>query len=97
MRKVHRRLHMLEQLPRFHLPSSLLEQIQSAALQSVPDKHLDVMRTMVKEADSGLLSKQWSEQESASFKVWEEALEDQAGKMGMKSFAEVKRLQRRRQ
>ena len=97
MRKVHRRLHMLEQLPRFQLAPSLFEHIQSLALQSVSDEHLDVLRTIVKEADAGLFSREWSEQESASFKAWETALEGQATKMGTKSLAEVKRLQRQRQ
>ena len=97
MLKVHRRLHLLEQLPRFHPPPSLLEQVKRSALCSLSQEELDVLGTIAEEQAAGLPPREWSQRESAALMAWEAALEEEAKRMGLRSLAEVKKSQRKKQ
>src|SRR5215218_11417640 len=97
MQKVHRRLHILEQLPRFHPLPCLLDRIKSSALCSVSQEELDVLGTVAEEQAAGLPPREWSAAESAALTAREAALEEEAKRMGLRSFAEVKKSQRKKQ
>ena len=97
MLKVHRRLHILEQLPRFHPPPGLLEQIKRSALSTLSQEELDVLGTIAEEQAAGLPPREWSERESAALMAWDAALNDEARRMGLKSLPEVKQSRRKKQ
>jgi len=96
MLKVHRRLHILEQLPRFHPPPCLLEQVKRSALRSLSQEELDVLGTIAEEQAAGLPPRKWSERQSAALMSWDAALKDESKRVGLKSLPD-KQSRRKKQ
>lgn len=90
MRNIRRRLEMLERLPRYQSLPSLLEEITGLALQRLSQQDLECLPT----AGSGLT--QLSKREAAACLAWEDALEAEARRMGLNSFAEAQLTRGRR-
>jgi hypothetical protein len=91
MRNIHRRLRVLEQLPQFQPPLSLLEQIQSLALQSVSDEDLDLLGSAARKQAGQSRPIELLEAEEAACDVLRAAVETAARRMGFKSFADAAR------
>ena len=68
MKNVRRRLHVLEQLPRFQPPPSPFEQIEDRALRQISDEDLEVMMNMTRDLVAGV-RRTISERESAMLVV----------------------------
>jgi hypothetical protein len=90
MRNVERRLQVLERLPQFQPPPSLLEQIKSLALRQLSDEDLEMMIHMTRDLEGGVRTT-ISERESATVAAQGAALETEAQRMGFRSFAEAAR------
>ncbi len=78
MRNVRRRLHVLERLPQHRASPSQLEQVTSLALQSLSDQDLKLLST------ARMGRRELSEEEAAACRAWEEALEVEARRIGLK-------------
>jgi hypothetical protein len=96
MRNVRRRLHALERLPQLQPPPSGLEQIRTLALQSLSEKDLELLRAISLEQAAGMPPRELSEQEAAACAAWEAALEMEARRMGLRSWAEAETAGQRR-
>ena len=83
MRNIRRRLEMLERLPRYQPPPSLREEIMRLAIQTLSQQDLECLPS----TESDLT--QLSEREVAAYLAWENALEVEARRMGLNSFAEA--------
>jgi hypothetical protein len=90
MRNVRRRLEILERLPQYQPPPSLREEIIRLALQTLAQEDLEYLPST--ESDPTQLS----EREVAAYLAWENALEVEARRMGLNSFAEAQQTKGRR-
>jgi hypothetical protein len=88
MRNTHRRLNKLEQLPQFQPPPSPLKQIQDRAMQQVSDEDLAAMKIIAADLEAGV-SRTPTERELAILEAHSAALETEARRMGLRSFAEA--------
>ena len=95
MKNVERRLQVLERLPQFQPPPSLLEQIQTLAARQLSNEQLEVMFNMTRELEGGS-AHTISETESAIVAAADAVLEIEAQRMGFRSFAEAARRGGRR-
>ncbi len=95
MRNVERRLQVLERLPQFQPPPSLLEQIEGLALRQLSDDDLAVMISMTRDLAAGVRTT-ITERESAAVAAQNAARETEAQRMGFKSFADAARIEGRR-
>ncbi len=93
---VRQRLQMLERSLQFQPAPSLLEQIKRLALQSLSTQDLDLLRVISEEHASKKRSRELLDTEAAACAAWEAALETGARRMGLKSFAEAERTNRRK-
>jgi hypothetical protein len=91
MRNVLRRLHLLEQLPQLQPPPGLLEHVRSRALRILCQEDLECLPAME------MPLRELSERETAACAAWKGALETEARRMGLKSFAAAKRSAGQRQ
>ncbi len=90
------RIQMLERSPQFQPAPSSLEQIRSLALQSLSPQDLDLLQAVSAERASEPRPRELSEPEAAACAAWEAALETEARRMGLKSFAGAKQTARQR-
>ncbi len=90
------RLQMLERSLQFQPAPSPLEQIKRLALQSLSAQDLDLLKSVSEEEAAELLPRELSEAEAAACAAWGAALETEARRMGLKSFAGAKQTARQR-
>ncbi len=93
---VRQRLQMLERSPQFLPAPSPLEQIKRLALQSLCLQDLNLLKVISEEHASKTRSRELSEAEAAACVAWGAALETEARRMGLKSFAGAKQTARQR-
>jgi hypothetical protein len=91
MQNMRRRLQMLERLPQFQPRPSPLEQIKSLALRSLSEQDLELLRAMSAEKAAEMRTRELSEREVAACAAWGVALETEARRMGLRSWAEAER------
>ena len=95
MRNVERRLRVLERLPQFQSPPSLVEQIRGLALRQISDEDLAMLKNMTRDLEAGVRTT-ITERESAAMAAHDAAVEVEARRMGFTSFAEAARIEGRR-
>ena len=90
MRNVRRRLYALERLPKHPAQPGALERIKSLALQRLSQEHLELLPV------GEFRNRELSAGETAAWLAWEDALDAEARRMGLKSFDEAERTFDRR-
>ena len=90
MRNVERRLRLLERSPRYKLPPTPLEQIESLALRQVSDEDLKVMMILSKDREAGM-DRPFTESELDALSAHNALRETEAKRMGFASFREAER------
>jgi hypothetical protein len=90
MKNALRRLRVLERLPQFQPPPSVLKQIVDRALQQMSNDDLELLKQIVRDSQAGV-GRTPSERESAMLTEQNATLDTEARRRGFKSFAEAQR------
>ena len=95
MQNMQRRLHRLERLPQMKPPPTRLEQIRALAYGRLSNEELATLRILTVDLNAGL-NRVKSETELEALATLGRAFDEEAQRMGFKSYAQAERRGGRR-